>query len=83
MKTYRVFSTRHYIAVEWYDVRAETKAKARSLAQRTVRRRRKDDRAVATDNGWHADDPIVVPRIGSGAGTHKMTRVAKGVYRGG
>ena len=83
MKTYRVFTTRHYIAVDWYDVRAVNAGIARRNAVNAVKRLRPDARAEATDNGWHGDDPVTVPRIGYHAfGTHRMKKIAPGVYKG-
>lgn len=61
---YRVFVTRHYIAVRWFDLEAATERKARNLAERTARRLFPDVRAEACDNGWIADDPVLIDRIG-------------------
>ena len=81
-KAFRVFVTRHYIAVEWYDIKAPTPARARRMAERTARGLVPDARAVATDNHWHADDPTDIPFVGSAAcGKMRMKRIAKGVYR--
>jgi len=64
MKTYRVFLTRHYVAVEYYDVEASTPAKAKRAAETAVRNLMKDMRAQATDNGWHGDKPTEIPSLG-------------------
>ena len=80
-KTFRTFVTRHYIAVQWYDVRAVSAPEARRKAERAAHALLPDARADATDNGWHGDDPIIVKRIGQRAtGRHAMRRVAPGVY---
>ncbi len=81
---YRVFVTRHYIAVDWFDLQAESPAKARRIAERQARRQKPDVRAEATDNGWHADEPVTVRHAGqfgsSGKGRHKMKEIAPGVF---
>lgn len=81
-KTYRVFVTRHYIAVDWMDVVATSPGRARSRAEAVARKIRPDARAEATDNGWIGDEPVEVPRPGArNKGTHKMTEIRKGVFR--
>jgi hypothetical protein len=76
MATYRVFVTRHYIAVRWYDVEAPTPAKARRLAERVARKQVPDARQEATDNGWIADEPTAIPYIGVGlVGHYNMQQV--------
>jgi hypothetical protein len=81
-KVFRVFVTRHFIAVEWFDVRAATPAKARRKAEKAAKRL-PDPRATATDNGWHADPPVEVVAPGSykGGKRHAMREVDDGVFR--
>lgn len=84
MATYRVFVTRHYIAVRWYDVEADTPRKARNAARKAARTLSPDPRAEATDNGWIADDPVAIEYVGSfGAEAgemHDMNEVLPGVF---
>jgi hypothetical protein len=82
VKSFRVFVTRHYIAVDWFDVKAESPRKAASKARKYVRRARPDVRAEATDNHWQTDEPVELKKgIGSwDSGIHKMSEVATGVF---
>jgi hypothetical protein len=76
MKTYRVFVTRHYIAVEWFDIKAKSPAKAKRLAKAAAYKVAYDARQDATDNGWIPDEPVVVKRPGAYAGgTLKMQSI--------
>jgi hypothetical protein len=78
---YRVFVERHYIAVEWFDVRTSTYGKAMRKATAAANKL-PDPRLTATDNGWISEMPVQVPTIGShSAGVHDMVRVADGVYQ--
>ncbi len=80
--TYRVFLTRHYIAVEWYDVKATTAARARGKAKRAANKLLPDARAEASDNGWIADKGVILTELGSfSGGTHPMREVDKGVFK--
>ncbi len=64
-KTYRVFVSRHYIDVCFFDVKAETSNKAQKVAEKAAYKLRADSRAVATDNRWHSEEPTPIPRLGS------------------
>ena len=61
---YRVFVTRYYTAVNFFDIECETARQAASLATRAARQLRPDPRLEATDNGWIPDEPITIKRIG-------------------
>lgn len=81
---HRVFVTRHYIAVQWYDVRAKNPAQARRRAEVAARKLQPDARATATDNGWIADEPTAIVAVGQcgsdGRGRHQMREVCPGVW---
>lgn len=65
MNTYRVFVERHYIAVCYFDVEAETEKKAKHIAERSAYKLYEDPRSTATDNGWHVEEETVeLPFIG-------------------
>lgn len=66
-KTYRVFVTRHYISVEFFDVEADSPARAERAAEAAARHLYPDMRAVANDNGWHADQAGEIPNLGHAA----------------
>jgi hypothetical protein len=81
--TYRVFLTRHFIDVMWLDINEDSPLKARNKAEKLANqlRGREASRAVATDNNWHADEPVKVARPGSYAsGTHAMVELDEGVF---
>lgn len=81
MKTYRVFVTRHYIAVDWIDLKADSPAKAKRKAEKLIAKERPDARAEATDNHWHADEPVEVDHPGAfNSGTHKMREIDVDAY---
>jgi hypothetical protein len=61
---YRVYVTRHYIAVKFYDIEAESEEKAGSLARKTVRKQLPDVRQTATDNLWQLDSVTEIPHVG-------------------
>ncbi len=72
---YRVFLSRHFIDVLWLDIKADSALKAKNKAEKMARalRNRDQSRAVATDNGWIADEPVIVAQPGShGGGVHEM-----------
>jgi len=65
MGKYRVFLSRHYISVEFFDVEADSQAKADRAAEVAARHLYPDMRAVAVDNGWHAEDRATeIPHLG-------------------
>ena len=64
MKTYRVFTTRHYIAVEFFDIEAENEKKAKRLAQQAARKLYPDAREHAVDNHWYSDESTEIPALG-------------------
>jgi len=63
-KTYRVFLSRHYISVEFFDVEADSQAKAERAAEVAARHLYPEMRAVAADNGWHADKATEILHLG-------------------
>lgn len=62
MKKYRVFTSRHYIAVEFFDIEADTQRKAKNLAIKTAYKLYPSPKT--TDNGWLADEPVEIPSLG-------------------
>jgi len=61
----RVFVTRNYIDVIYFDLFTDTPVQARRKAEAAARHVRPDSRAVATDNGWivrhdSGSDPVVI-----------------------
>jgi len=64
MNKYRVFLTKHYIAVEFYDIKAKDKKIAKRIALKVANKLKKDVRNEATDNGWIVDDPVEINYIG-------------------
>ena len=62
--TFRVFVTRHYIAVRWYDIQAKSAATAANVAVRHARHASPDVREEATDNGWIADPAVQIGIVG-------------------
>jgi hypothetical protein len=83
MTTYRVFVQRHYIAVEFFEVKAKSPGRARSLAERAAKKLRPDPRLKATDNGWIADDPIKIKRPGAypDGWTHPVKKISPHVFQ--
>ena len=77
MKTYRVFVTRHYIAVDFYDIEAETPRKAKAVARNAAYKLRPNPRMEATDNTWLPDEPVEIKRLGHSVTPFKV----KEVYR--
>ena len=66
MKKYRVFVTRHFIDVCYFDIEAPTQRKAVNAARKSANalRDREQSRKVATDNTWIPDDGIEIENIG-------------------
>jgi hypothetical protein len=56
---------------------AETPNRAQKAAEKASYQLLPDARSVAADNGWHADEPTSIERIGqhSGTETHAMRKV--------
>ena len=75
MNTYRVFVTRHFIAVQFYDVEAENEKDARKVARKAAETLEPDVRDEAADNGWRADDPTEISHIGSAVSDMDMIHV--------
>lgn len=81
-QTFRVFVTRQYTAVEWFDVVAPTAERARRLALDTVSHAQPDPRESATDSGWTADKPVTIKHIGqSEGGKEPMREIRPGVHQ--
>lgn len=81
MKTYRVFVTRHYVAVDHFDIEADKPSIAKQRAEAAARQRTPDARTQATDNGWIGDNPVEIERPGYWAhGTHEMIEIRPGVF---
>jgi hypothetical protein len=82
-KPYRVFVTRHYIAVEFFDVMATTPRRAKTMAKKAAQKLRPDPRLSATDNHWQADAPTPLENgLGSYAGgVSPLREVAPGVFK--
>jgi hypothetical protein len=81
-KHYRVFLSRHYIAVQFYDVLAVDEKQARKLATQAANVERPHARQDAVDNGWIADDPVSIPRIGdTAAGVKPVAKVTINVFK--
>lgn len=78
----RVFLTRHYISVTWFDVMASTDAEARRKATKAAYKLKPDPRAQATDNGWIPDAPVILEAgIGSSvAGISEVVEILPGVF---
>jgi len=74
-RTYRVFTTRTYTAVKFFDILADSPAAARRLAKRAAKRLYPDMRAVATDNGWISDDEVEIAHLGAANTPFKVTPV--------
>lgn len=80
-KNYRVFVNRHYIAVEWFDIKAKSTIQAIRKAESTARKLYKDVREIAVDNDWQAEEPVEIDEIGSHAhGIYQMDEVSKNVF---
>ena len=85
-KIHRVFVTRHFIAVRWYDVVSKTPAEARRKAKKQANTEDKAKiRAEAQDNGWIPDYdpvPVEIQKIGQGEGTYNMVETqTPGVFQ--
>lgn len=69
MTSYRVFVMRYYIAVEYYDIEADTARNAEKVAVAAAKALLPDVRADAVDNGWRLENPAgcaqVIPYLGS------------------
>jgi hypothetical protein len=83
-KLYRVFLTRHYIEVDYVELKSTSEKKARRKAETFMRKFRPDVRATATDNGWHSDDPVEIKHVGQfgkdGKGRHSMLELSNGIH---
>ena len=75
MKTYRVFLNRHYIAIEFYDIKAKDKNTAKRIAEKGARKLLPNVRNIATDNGWIADEPVKIKYLGYSSTPFKVTEV--------
>jgi len=66
MNTFRVFLTRHFVDVCYFDVEAPTQRKAVNAAIKAayMLRNGEQSRRKATDNGWIPDNGIVIEQIG-------------------
>jgi hypothetical protein len=64
METYRVFVTRYYIAVEYFDILAKTERKAEKTAIAAAKALSPDPRLTAIDNGWIADSAVDIKFLG-------------------
>jgi len=83
MANFRVFVTRHYIDCVFYDVEADTKKKAMSVAKNAAKKLLPDVRATATDNHWQTDedDTIELKHLGdSGDYVSRLKEVYKNKY---
>lgn len=70
MAEYRVFVTRHYIAVDYFEIEADSPKAAEKAAVKAAYAITPDARAIATDNGWIANDACELEHgMGSG-GVH-------------
>jgi len=80
-KIYRVFVTRHFIAVKWYDVVATSPKKAGRLGEKAAKEYSKgaDVRSEATDNHWHSDEPMEIGCLGYGGENGEYTEELKEV----
>jgi hypothetical protein len=67
MATFRVFVTRHYIAVDFFDIESTNKKQAERDAEKAINALRPDTRAEATDNHWHSDEGVEIDHLGSSA----------------
>ena len=67
MKTYRVFVTRHYIDVCFFDVESDSLLNVKTAARKAAYKLRADSRTEATDNGWIPDQPVSIERLGNSA----------------
>ena len=72
MAVYRVFVTRHYIDVIFFDIVTTDEKKARSLAKQAAKKFVPDSRLVATDNNWHSDEPTKIERVGFSSASMSM-----------
>lgn len=77
MPTYRVFVTRHYIDVEFYDIECSTAKKAEKVAERAAKKLIPDSRSRATDNGWHSEDALEIEGLGFPSAPDSVERVYK------
>jgi hypothetical protein len=67
-KTYRVFVAKTYRSVEFFDIEADSPARAARAAEAAARHLYPDTRETALDNGWHAEDGATeIPHLGYGA----------------
>ena len=85
MKTYRVFVTRHYIAVDYFDIEATKPLTARNAAVKAAYKLRFDPRSEATDNTWLADEPVEISKLGDSISPFEVVEVLRtksaNVYR--
>ena len=75
-KTYRVFVTRHYIAVGWVDIKAVSPKGVKRKAEELFRKLKPDARAETADSGWVSGAPVVVEGPGAfQGGTREMKEI--------
>jgi hypothetical protein len=72
---YRVFVTRHYISVRFFDIEADIPNDARKAAVKAAYKVEKDSRDIATDNGWHAEDPVSIEELGYSSAPFEVVQV--------
>ncbi len=79
MGTYRVFVTRTYIAVRYYDVEAGSERDAEKIAVAAAKKLVPDARAEATDNGWMPENPagcaVEIPNLGYSSAPFEVEEV--------
>jgi hypothetical protein len=79
MKTYRVFVTRTYIAVRYYDIEAGSGRDAEKVAVAAANKLVPDARAEATDNGWMLENSAgcacEIPYLGSSSAPFEVEEV--------
>lgn len=82
-QVYRVFVSRHYIAVDWFDILTTSDTKAKARAEKLAQKLTPDARHVATDNGWRAEGESVIVGVPGEfkAGVHHMAEVSKNAFR--
>ena len=77
MNTYRVFVTRHYIAVTFFDIESDSKKHAKQDARKAAQELFPDSRSMAADNGWIPDDAVDIPALGSSFAPFDVEKVFK------
>jgi hypothetical protein len=82
-KIYRVFLTRCYIMSDYVEVKSTSPSKAKARAEKYITKARPDVRLAATDNLWHAEEPVTLDRIGQygvHGSTHPMREADKDIF---